>query len=49
VHVVSATANRLLIINDEQEVGMLKYNKDIERMGSQHERDQVVRGDTLNR
>jgi len=28
-HVVSATANRLLVVNEAQDVGMLKYDKDI--------------------
>jgi len=28
-HVVSATANRLLVVNEAQDVGLLKYDKDI--------------------
>ena len=31
-HVVSATANRLLVVNEAQDVGMLKYDKDIDPM-----------------
>ena len=33
-HVVSATANRLLVINEAQDVGMLKYDKDIDPMAA---------------
>ncbi|MGA2488640.1 MAG: hypothetical protein ABSF99_00425 [Anaerolineales bacterium] len=33
-HVVSATANRLLVINEAQDVGLLKYDKDIDPMAA---------------
>ncbi len=33
-HVVSATANRLLVVNEAQDVGMLKYDKDIDPMAA---------------
>jgi hypothetical protein len=33
-HVVSATANRLLVINEAQDVGRLKYDKDIDPMAA---------------
>ena len=31
-HVVSATANRLLVVNEAQDVGLMKYDKDIDPM-----------------
>ena len=33
-HVVSATANRLLVVNEAQDVGKLKYDKDIDPMAA---------------
>jgi hypothetical protein len=33
-HVVSATANRLLVVNEAQDVGLLKYDKDIDPMAA---------------
>ena len=33
-HVVSATANRLLVVNEAQDVGILKYDKDIDPMAA---------------
>jgi hypothetical protein len=33
-HVVSATANRLLVVNEAQDVGRLKYDKDIDPMAA---------------
>ena len=33
-HVVSATANRLLVINEAQDVGMLKFDKEIDPMAA---------------
>ena len=33
-HVVSATANRLLVVNEAQDVGIFKYDKDIDPMAA---------------
>ena len=47
-HVVSATANRLLVVNEAQDVGMLKYDKDIDPMAASTQCDQAIRRDTLD-
>ena len=43
-HVVSATANRLLVVNEAQDVGMLKYDKDIDPMTASTNATQLFSG-----
>ena len=43
-HVVSATANRLLVVNEAQDVGTLKYDKDIDPMAASANATKVFAG-----
>jgi len=43
-HVVSATANRLLVVNEAQDVGLLKYDKDIDPMAASAHATKVFAG-----
>ncbi len=43
-HVVSATANRLLVVNEAQDVGVFKYDKDIDPMAASSNATKVFSG-----
>ena len=43
-HVVSATANRLLVVNEAQDVGVFKYDKDIDPMAASGNATKVFSG-----
>ena len=43
-HVVSATANRLLVVNEAQDVGVHKYDKDIDPMAASGNTTKVFSG-----
>ena len=43
-HVVSATANRLLVVNEVQDVGMMKFDKDIDPMAASTNATKLLSG-----
>ncbi len=43
-HVVSATANRLLVVNEAQDVGMMKFDKDIDPMAASTNATKLLSG-----